>query len=158
MQENTLGIYVANCLKSWGKTDIGFINLDALMADLPQGTLTEGQLYKALPFDDKVMFMKMRGDDLLQALQESINNQKHFYLKGLEIFYSDTEKKKIGKIKVGGYNIQNDKLYSLSLPDHIISGGLGHDAFLNMFEFKNTDRPVREIVKWCLSRKVVPVK
>ena len=39
------------------------------------------------------------------------------------------------------------------MPDHLIGNVPGYEDFLNMYEFKNTDRTVRDIVTWCLSRK-----
>ncbi len=150
-QNSDLGLYAAACLKRWGKTNIGLMNLEALGEDLPQGNVTEGNLYQSFPFDDKVMFLKIYGEELFKALENNLNTQHPAALSGIEIFYDND--KKIKKILIDGKPLQKNQLYDIALPDHIIGNLDGYEDFLNMYEFKNTDRTVRDIVTWCLSRK-----
>ena len=150
-QNSGLGSYTAACLKKWGKTDIGLMNFEALGEGLPQGDITEENLYKAFPFDDKVMFLKIYGSNLITALQSNLTSRHLAILSGIKIFYN--EDGNITKILVNGQHLQNSQLYDIALPDHLIGNVAGYEDFLNMYEFKNTDRTVRDIVTWCLSRK-----
>lgn len=150
-QDSALGLYTAACLKRWGKTAIGLMNLEALGEGLPQGDITEEDLYKAFPFDDKVMFVKMYGANLLKALENNLISGHQAALSGIKILYN-TENK-IKRIIINGQDLQKRQLYDIAMPDHLISNAPGYEEFLNMYEFKNTDRTVRDIVTWCLNRK-----
>lgn len=150
-QDSALGLYTAACLKKWGKTAIGLMNLEALGEGLPQGDVTEEDLYKAFPFDDRVMFVKMYGADLLRALENNLVSQHQAALSGIKISYD--KENKIKKVVINGQELQKKQLYDIAMPDHLISNAPGYEEFLNMYEFKNTDRTVRDIVTWCLNRK-----
>ena len=150
-QNSLLGAYTAACLKKWGKTDIGLMNFEALGEGLPQGDVSEENLYHAFPFDDKVMFLKIYGDALLNALQNNLKSQHIAILNGVKISYDNYGN--IRKILINGQPLQKKQLYDIALPDHLIGNIPGYEDFLNMYEFKNTDRTVRDIVTWCLSRK-----
>ncbi len=154
--DSALGLYTAACLKKWGKTAVGLMNLEALGEGLTQGDVNEEDLYKAFPFDDKVMFVKMYGADLQRALENNLISGHQGALSGIKIFYNGENK--IKKIIINGQEIQKKQLYDIAMPDHLISNAPGYEEFLNMYEFKNTDRTVRDIVTWCLNRKNTDLK
>ena len=149
-QNAPLALYAAACVKRWGKTDLGLINLEILGEGLPQGDVTEDNLYRAFPYDDKVMFIKLYGRDLLNALQNNLNSNHLAALNGIKVSYD--EGKNIRKVLINGKPLQKEQLYDIALPDHLISSP-DYEDLLNMYEFKNTDRTVRDIVSWCLNRK-----
>ncbi len=151
-----LGYYTAQCVKTWGKTEIGLINSDVFITGLHQGIISQADLQNAIPYDDRVMFIKMRGDDFKNALEATLDiNNNWPQTAGLEINYDIKEPhgKKIKSIKVNGTPLKDSQVYSISTTDHIMAGGFGHDEFLNMFEFKNTDRTLRDILRWCLYKE-----
>lgn len=149
-QNPPLALYSAACLKRWGKAEIGLINPEILGEGLPQGDISEDNLYRAFPFDDKVMFLKMYGQDLLNALQNNLSNNHLAALNGIKIFYDDDQN--IRKVLINDKPLQKTQLYDIALPDHLIASA-DYEDFLNMYEFKNTDRTVRDIIGWCLNRK-----
>lgn len=151
-----LGAYTARCIKRWANNEIGIINSDAFLNGFEQGPLSEVQLNNAIPFNDRVMLIKMRGDELKNALEHSIETKNNWpQTSGLNIVYNPSAPlgQKIKKMYINGAPVQNERLYSVSVSDHIVAGGMGHNEFLNVFEFKNTDRTVRDILRWCLSRE-----
>ncbi len=151
-----LGYYTAQCVKTWGKTEIGLLNSDAFITGLKEGIISQADLQNAIPYDDRVMFIKMRGDDLKNALEATLDiNNNWPQIAGMEINYDMSLPKgsKIKSIKINGNPLKNTQIYSITTTDHIMAGGFGHDEFLNMFEFKNTDRTLRDILRWCLSKQ-----
>ena len=153
---STLGYYTAQCVKTWGKTEIGLLNSDIFITGLNKGTVSQADLQNAIPYDDRVMFIKMRGDDLKNALEATLDiNNNWPQIAGMEINYDISLPKgsKIKSIKINGIPLKNTQIYSITTTDHIMAGGFGHDEFLNMFEFKNTDRTLRDILRWCLSKQ-----
>lgn len=150
-----LGAYTAQCIKRWGKNELGIINSDAFLNGFEQGPLSEVQLGNAMPFNDRVMFVKMRGDELKNALEYSIATKNNWpQTAGLKVVYDADAPlgEKIKKLYINGAPVQAERLYAISLSDHIVAGGMGHNEFINVFEFKNTDRTLRDILRWCLNR------
>ena len=97
------------------------------------------------------MFVKMYGANLLYALENNLISGHQAALNGIKISYD--KENKIKKVLINGQELQKKQLYDIAMPDHLISNALGYEEFLNMYEFKNTDRTVRDIVTWCLNRK-----
>lgn len=153
---SSLGYFTAQCIKTWGKTEIGLINSDVFITGLRKGTVSQADLQNAIPYDDRVMFIKMRGDDLKNALETTLQNTNNWpQTAGMEVVYdlNAPNGKKIKSIKINNSPLKNEQIYSISATDHIMAGGFGNDEFLNMLEFKNTDRPLRDILRWCLYKQ-----
>lgn len=160
---STLGYYTAQCIKNWGKTEIGLLNSDVFITGLHKGVVSQADLQNAIPYDDRVMFIKMRGDDLKNALEATLANPSNWpQTAGLEVIYDMNAPKgsKIKSIKINGSPLKDSQIYSLASTDHIMAGGFENDEFLNMFEFKNTDRTLRDILRWCLYKQkdITPVE
>ncbi len=64
-----LGATAAQAARSAMGAEIGLVNAGALRATLPAGELRYGQVYEAMPFDDGLAVVRMRGADLLDALR-----------------------------------------------------------------------------------------
>ena len=153
---SALGYYAAKCIKTWGKTEIGLLNSDVFITSLKKGIVSQADLQNAIPYDDRVMFIKMRGDDLKKALETTLDiNNSWPQIAGMEISYdiNASSGKKVKSIKINGNPLKNSQVYSITTTDHIMAGGFGHNEFLNMFEFKNTDRTLRDILRWCLYKE-----
>ncbi|MDR0952670.1 MAG: bifunctional metallophosphatase/5'-nucleotidase [Elusimicrobiota bacterium] len=149
-----IGAFVANCIKRWSGYNIGIINSDLFLSGWKKGPLTEADIYNSMPFNDRVMLFRMRGDELKNALEASLELKNNWpQLAGLEIVYdmSAPAGQRIKKMLYNGYPVGANLVYKIAASDHIIDGGLGHNEFINVVEFKNTDRTVMSVVRWCLS-------
>lgn len=154
-KQSPLGVYTADCIRRWASNDIGIINSDLFLSNFEQGQITEVDLLNSIPFNDRVMLVKMRGDELKNALEHTLAFKNNWpQTANIEVFYDPQQPvgSKIKKITLNGNPLKNDLVYTISTSDHIVAGGFGHNEFLNVFEFKNTDRPVRDIVRWCIYR------
>ncbi|WP_424245418.1 2'(,)3'-cyclic-nucleotide 2'-phosphodiesterase [Elusimicrobium posterum] len=151
-----LGEIVADCIRTWAKTDIAIMNSDSLRSSLKKGTITEYNLYELYPYLDTVMTVRVRGGELKNLLEKSIISKNNFpQISGMEVTYDPTgaQGKKIKSIKIKGVTPGENTIYRLATTDHIVAGGFGHDDFVNVVEFKNTQVEVRSILRQCLSRK-----
>ncbi len=63
-----LGATAAQAARAAMGAEVGLVNAGALRATLPAGDLRYGQVYEAMPFDDGLALVRMRGSDLLAAL------------------------------------------------------------------------------------------
>ncbi|MDR1684496.1 MAG: 5'-nucleotidase C-terminal domain-containing protein [Elusimicrobiota bacterium] len=159
-KQSSLGVFTADCIRRWGSNDIGIINSDLFLTGFQAGPLTQVDLLNAIPYTDRVMIVRMRGDELKNALEHSINTKTNWpQTSGLEVSWNPAAPpgQKIKKIFVGGAPLHGATIYTISTSDHIVAGGFGHEEFLNVFQFANTKSEVRDILRWCVNgRKTIP--
>lgn len=154
--ESDLGNWAADCLRKWAKTDAAVLNADSLRQDLPAGTVTQYDLYQLYPYADHVTLLTMRGDALLAALENSLEISGHFlHLSGMQVRYAEKgpSGKRITAASVKGTPISDRKTYRIAVTDYMLSGGVGHDGFIDSLEFKNTQVEMRTVLRLCLSGK-----
>src|SRR5439155_3840289 len=74
--ESPLGNLVADAIRVTTGADVGLTNGGGLRADLPAGELTYGQLFEALPFDNRLATLKLRAAALKQLLLKNFAHDK----------------------------------------------------------------------------------
>ncbi|ACC99021.1 5'-Nucleotidase domain protein [Elusimicrobium minutum Pei191] len=153
---SVLGEIIAGCIKDWAKADIGIINSDPLRVSIPKGKITEYSLYEVYPYNDTVMSVRIRGEELKNILEKSLLSKNNFpQISGMTVEYnmSEPEGSKVKSIKIRGGKVSPGTIYRLATTDHIMAGGFGHDEFVNAVEFKNTRVDIRTLLRQCLYRK-----
>lgn len=147
--EDTLGLEFENL--------ISLQNYGGIRKDLEAGSVTYGELYEVMPFDNQVSLLKMKGSDVMTVLKEGMNDylNKSFDPKGF-IQYSGVRisgngLENNGEVDgVAGYDniqkvefldlnqfkadgsyvweeLEDTKDYYVLAPDFIIDGGDGYD-------------------------------
>lgn len=161
-EQSPLGSLLIQCLHRWAKLDGAILNAASIRASLPQGDLTEFDLYKAYPYGDNITYVTIKGAALAKALQASLNMNDNFpQIAGFSVMYMDTSMgKKIMRITLdNGRIVRPNETYRIAVTDHVLAGGFGHDEFINALEFKSTFVEARQIMRSCLARQktvVVP--
>lgn len=157
-RESELGAQLALCLHRWAKLDGAILNADSIRAALPQGRVSEYDLYKTYPYGDNITFLTMRGDAFLRALDASLNERDNFpQVAGFTVTYDPAapagQKIKQVILEKTGRAVRPRETYRFAVTDHVLAGGLGHDKFIDSLEFKNTFVEARQIMRSCLSRQ-----
>ena len=154
--ESSLGNWAADCLRKWAKTDVAIVNADSLRKNLSAGTVTQYDLYQLYPYIDHVTILSMKGDALLSALEEGLNTTGHFaQISGLQVRYAPQglPGKRITAAYVKNNPISTKQTYRVAITDYMLSGGAGHDGFIDSLEFKNTQVEMRTVLRLCLAGK-----
>ena len=156
-QESVLGDLLADCLHKWSKLDGAILNADSIRSSLPQGVVTEYDLYKMYPYGDNITFLTMRGSAFLKALEASMEEKDNFpQIAGFTVSF-DPQASAGSKIKQvvlnNGRIIRPQESYRFAVTDHVLAGGFGHDYFIDSLEFKNTFVDARQIMRACLIRQ-----
>ncbi len=154
--ESSLGNWAADCLRKWAKTDVAILNADSLRKDMPAGPVTQYDLYQLYPYADHVTLLTMKGDALLNALEEGLNTSGHFaQISGLQVRYSlsSLPGKRIVGAWVKGNSLSTKATYRVAVTDYMLAGGVGHDGFIDSLEFKNTQVEMRTVLRLCLTGK-----
>ncbi len=154
--QSALGSVLSQCLHKWAKLDGAILNAASIRNPLPQGDLTEFDLYKAYPYSDNITFVTLKGAAFIKALQASVQEEDNFpQIAGFYVHYADTPSgKKIIRVTLdNGRIVRPDATYRIAVTDHILAGGLGQDEFINALEFKSTFVEARQIMRSCLVRQ-----
>ena len=150
-----LGNWAADCLMRWGKGQAAFLNRGALWSSIPAGPVTEKTLYQLYPQDDTVMIVKIRGAELRQALEQSLDSPSSpLYAGGVSIDYNPQGDPgmRIRAVAVDGTPIADNKLYKVIATDFMLAGGEGCAGLSQAVEFANTHEPVRKVLRWCMAK------
>jgi len=116
---STLGATAAQAARAAMGAEIGLVNAGALRASLPAGDLRYGQVYEAMPFDDGLAVVRMRGSDLLAALS------------ALSSFRGEVPQA-AGLVPDGaststcsGLPVDRDRIYTVAMNEFLAEGGDG---------------------------------
>ena len=135
-RETALGDLVADSMLWYTRhlgVDFAFQNGGGIRADLPRGDITKASTYAALPFNNRVYVLTMKGSELL-ALFDYVGT----IAEGRGAFpqvsegVSFTMNRKTGKcedILIGGNPIDPDRFYKVATNQYLARGGDGYKIF-----------------------------
>jgi 5'-nucleotidase/UDP-sugar diphosphatase len=95
--------------------DVGLVNSGAIRQSLPRGPITKSILWSIMPFDNKVVVLRLRGKDLIDNLENKSSAA------------SGVVKLADGRYRLeAGPAIDPDKIYSLATIDYLYFDGAGY--------------------------------
>ena len=124
-----LGITVAEAIRKASKAEVAIINFGGVRAPLTKGTITLGDIYKILPFDNNVVSMKVKGSKLKELIKQGIypNGSRWGQYSGITVWYNP-KTKEITSMKLSdGSKIKDDEYYTLASIDFLMTGGDGYN-------------------------------
>jgi 2',3'-cyclic-nucleotide 2'-phosphodiesterase/3'-nucleotidase len=131
-------------------TQVAINNGGGFRRSLEKGTVTMGDAYEILPFDNYVITFDLPGSDLKAAIDHGIENPEitdgQFY--GVLVEYDPTAEfeHRITSITLNdGTPIEDDTLYSVSCNDFMFTGGDSYN-FENATNVVETYVPLRDIM------------
>lgn len=120
-----LGVTVAEAMRQAGGTQVAIDNGGGIRAPLTEGTLTLGDMYTILPFDNNVVTMKVTGAKLKELIQHGINPDGFGWgqYSGLTVWY-DSATDEITSMRLSdGTKVEDDEYYTLTSIDFLMTGG-----------------------------------
>jgi 5'-nucleotidase/UDP-sugar diphosphatase len=136
--ETNLGNLVADAMREDVKADIALMNGGSIRSDkvYTPGTLTRRTLLEIHPFGNIVCKIVVPGRIVLAALNNGVAKLpaaagQFPQVSGLtfRIDVSAPPGDRVRDVKVQGVSIDNDRMYTLALPDYILQGGDGYSMF-----------------------------
>jgi len=127
--ESELGSFAAEVVRETGRADIGFVNSGGIRATLPKGAVTVGDVVTVLPFDNTVVTVPMRGDEvrrLLDFVAGRVGKGGYGEVAGVSFIIRDG---RAASIRVGGRPLQADRVYRVATIDYLYEGGDGYTHF-----------------------------
>ncbi len=128
--EYALGRLIADAQRAAGRADAAIMNNGGIRADLPEGTVSWGQLYQVQPFQNRLQRLTVKGSVLLDALEQCVAAQDHLpdcHVAGVEVWYDARKEpgKRISRARIGGQDIDKNRSYTLVVSDFMAAGGSG---------------------------------
>jgi 2',3'-cyclic-nucleotide 2'-phosphodiesterase (5'-nucleotidase family) len=128
---------------------VALTNGGGLRADLPAGELTYGQLFEALPFDNRFAIIELTGEELRALVTHNLTHRGAFLSwGGLSAKARCTADQLDVQIRVAGKPLDAEARYLLATSDFLASGGDGTIGRLKLAadKIQDTDVIIREAI------------
>ena len=157
-----LGVLVAEAIRAAVPgADLGLTNAGGVRADLPGGSLKFGQLFEVLPFDNRVVGIKLTGKQLEALLTAPLEAGHGFpQLSGGKLDFDRAHPDAAKVTLADGSAIDPAKTYVLATNDFLANGGDGTKAVMDGVGKKNvteTGKLVRDAFLTFLKAQPQPV-
>lgn len=147
-EESPFANLLADSLQEWVGTELALVNSGQLLSGLSKGLVTKQMIHQICPHPINPVIMKIRGDQLLQTLEESLLDSYYkkeirgfgfrgkilgnISISGMKVHYnpSASPKKKIQAVYVGKEMLKQDKEYYIATID-MFTFGVGYPRLKN---------------------------
>lgn len=130
------GELVAKAFREHYGTDIALVQSGGIRADLRSGDITLRDVYSILPYENRVIPVRLPGHSVRRLLEKAIIDGDDVALSGVEIDRSDQDP----IIRVNGAPLEEDKEYTIALSEYVLSGGGGFDKIADSSYLLPLDR------------------
>ncbi len=138
-RETNLGNLVADLMREVAGAQVAVVNGGSIRRSIPRGPVTLDSIYSALPFDNYVVTLKIRGRGLWEALEHGVSGKgggRFPQVSGLKITYCPHGEpgKRLKDVRVGMEPLEMDRTYLLATNDFLAAGGDGYSSFVQALE------------------------
>jgi 5'-nucleotidase / UDP-sugar diphosphatase len=131
--ESPLADVVADAFRAMGKTQIAIHNIGGIRATIPKGAITWGTAFEVLPFQNRLVTLKLTGAQLKKTLERGlVSTVGMTAVSGLRVQYNRTAppgQQIVSASLLNGEVIEDSKLYSVTTNDFVLAGGDGFTEF-----------------------------
>ncbi|WBW50451.1 5'-nucleotidase C-terminal domain-containing protein [Peptoniphilus equinus] len=145
-----LGRWTTDVMRKATNAQIAITNGGGLRRTLDAGTITMGDLYEIMPFDNYLVAMDLSGADVRKAIDHGIlmpETTDGAFI-GVNVEYDSTKpfEQRITKITLeDGTEIKDNDMYRVVINDFMYTGGDGYD-FSNAQNVDETYIPIRDMM------------
>lgn len=124
-----------------GHVDISIVNVGGVRNVWPAGDITVGAVFEIMPFDNKLVVLTLRGEDVI-ALCESFAKYGYQGVGGMRVTIIDN---RLSDVTIGGKAVDPKALYTVATSDYL-SGGADHmDALKNHVDCWESNLIIRDL-------------
>ncbi|WP_107820889.1 5'-nucleotidase C-terminal domain-containing protein [Mangrovibacterium marinum] len=120
--------------------ELAYLNYGGLRTDLPRGKITVGKIFELMPFENEMVLLRLKGDDL-NAMARMIAAKGGDSVAGITLTIKDG---KPGLFLINNKPVQNNKEYWIVTNDYVANGGDNMTMFGNRTMFINTGIKLRD--------------
>ena len=168
-KENNLCNLVADSMKNYYSTDISLINSGAVRNNILKGNITYSDILTVLPFSNKVVVMKVIGQDILDSLEYAMKylpkrSGKFVQVSGIKFkvyenikspviadeydtFVKIEGERRVFDVFIGNEKINENKTYTVAISSFMAEGGDGFTMFTKYNVTNDTDGFISDVCK-----------
>ena len=135
------GLIVAGMMRRYLNSEVGIINRGGLGLVPSNRVLKVGHIDHLIPFDDRLVKMRLTGAQLLSIFRRSQNALGE----DARLIFSG-----LGKNTINGRPIQKNELYRVAVVEFLANGGDGYGEFRKGRDVVFTGMPLRQMVVYAL--------
>ncbi|HVM42828.1 MAG TPA: 5'-nucleotidase C-terminal domain-containing protein [Gemmatimonadales bacterium] len=124
-----LGNLLADAYRDAAHADVAIVNNGGIRADLPAGTVTWGQLFEVVPFQNFVVRLRVTGAVLRSALEHAVGMaEARAHVSGIMVKVSPANPagQRVTAVTLAdGRPVLDTATYTLAVPDFMAAGGSG---------------------------------
>lgn len=117
------------------KPVMGLYNMGGIRASLPQGTITYGDVLDVAPFENKICFLTLTGEHLLELFENIAHVGGEGVSHGVELVIS--KDRKVASAKLHGKEIDPKAEYRIATIDYLAQGNDHMPALKNKTQFNS---------------------
>lgn len=124
--ESALGNLVTDALLESSDADVAIHNVSGgIRANLPQGELTYGSLFRVFPFDNRLVILDVSGADLRRIIARQVHNDgRRAGFSGMRVFVDcNNDQMSVTMLLADGRKIQDDDRIKVVATDFLALGG-----------------------------------
>lgn len=138
--ESKMGNFASDAVRATYGVDVALQNSGGLRADFKPGPITKGDVFAVLPFGNLVVTGKLKGSDLLAALENGVSNVtgtagRFVQLSGLRFAYDASKpvgSRVLWAVFSDGKALDPNATYTVAANDFMQVGGDGYTALQKM--------------------------
>lgn len=148
--ESALGNFVADLVYEFGKSvdtnlNCAVLNNGGLRNSLPKGNITLGNVYELMPFDNELVLIEIKGEDIA-PLFDMIAEKGGMPVSGIRMTIEKVDGKNFSReIYVGGVPFSKENTYLMITSDYLAGGG-DQMTFWTKGKIRTTGKKVRDAI------------
>ena len=136
--ETNLGNLVAQAMLTVTGADGAIMNGGGIRTSIKAGEITRGDILNVLPFNNFVILKEIKGAEIVQALEHGVSlypevSGRYPQVAGITFSFAPEEEpgNRLIEVKIGGQELEPEKMYKIALNDFIAAGGDGYTMLKN---------------------------
>lgn len=123
--------------------DVSIMNVNGHRATLPKGDITMRNLFEIYSFDNTIVFLELKGEDLMQIFEANARIGGAGLSSNVHLVVKD---RKLVSAKLNGEPIDNNKTYNIATIDYLADGNDSMSALKNALSMNDTGVTLRDVM------------
>ncbi|MBR4330301.1 MAG: 5'-nucleotidase C-terminal domain-containing protein [Candidatus Riflebacteria bacterium] len=128
LEESTIGTLIADSMKEASGADIALTNSGGIKSVIYEGQVTLRNLYEILPFENNLMTVELKGNELETLIEQSLCDSKSGFLQssGINCMYSTINPGgcRIIQLDINDKPIEFNAVYTVAINDFMYANSL----------------------------------
>ena len=123
------------------KVDMAVVNIGGMRCDWYPGKITRGQIYELMPFDNMLVVLTLKGEDVLDLCQ-GFAARGGEGVAGLRMKAVDG---RLAEVMIDGKAVRSNELYTVATSDYLMGGADHMDALTRYVDCWKSDLIIRDL-------------